>query len=212
MTMSTKKKSETKTEPKERLTSVYIVGVPFTVIYEDKPRSRKDESVLGLLNLPDQTIKIKKDVSDALCSRILMHEMTHGMLYMIGKYKLGNNEQFVQSFALGLSSVFVPRTDKPINKCPKKVNIFEIPYKVALFDDDDFTDFGYLNFDKQVILIDSKVSSEIHRLALVEQVVCAILESLCYQELSEDTAFTRCIAMAICHTLDFKTEEEMKAK
>lgn len=84
---------------------VNICGIPHEVIDVDYIESDNGRCV-GQILYEDCIIKMRKGMNSDYYNQTLIHEMTHGILAMIGRNDLTSDEVFVQSLALAISQSF----------------------------------------------------------------------------------------------------------
>lgn len=84
---------------------VNICGIPHEVIDVDYIESDNGRCV-GQIIYEECIIKMRKGMNSDYYRQTLIHEMTHGILSMIGRNDLTNDEVFVQSMALAISQTF----------------------------------------------------------------------------------------------------------
>lgn len=74
---------------------VNICGLPHEVV--EKEDSFNIDCHFGQINYKDLTIKINKDMPQAIKDETICHEMVHGILVHLGYQEQANDEQFVQA-------------------------------------------------------------------------------------------------------------------
>ena len=84
--------------------TVNICGIPHQIIEKDYIEG--EGCVLGEIEYRSCTIAMRKDQTPELYRQTLIHEMVHGMLVMIGRNDLSDDETFVQTLALAISQTF----------------------------------------------------------------------------------------------------------
>lgn len=87
---------------------IRICGIPYEVTEVDDAFGR---NVQGQIDYNDCTIKIRKDMAEAVKEVALCHEMTHGMLVAIGRNDLAEDEVFTQSLASAINQSFMPKME-----------------------------------------------------------------------------------------------------
>lgn len=88
--------------------SIDILGVIFTV--EEVEVVNKEEARKGQIDYLTNEIKIDKSMPQTLKEQVLMHEIMHAILDLLGFYELAQNENMVQSVATALHHVFKEQT------------------------------------------------------------------------------------------------------
>lgn len=84
---------------------VKICGIPYKIIEKECIESSNGRC-LGLITYDEGTIEIRKGQQPDYYRQTLIHEVVHGMLVMIGRNDLSEDETFVQSLALAISQTF----------------------------------------------------------------------------------------------------------
>lgn len=84
---------------------VKICGIPYKIIEKECIESSNGRC-LGLITYDEGTIEIRKGQQPDYYRQTLIHEVVHGMLVMIGRNDLSDDETFVQSLALAISQTF----------------------------------------------------------------------------------------------------------
>lgn len=85
--------------------TVKICGIPYKIIEKECIESSNGRC-LGLITYDEGTIEIRKGQQPDYYRQTLIHEVVHGMLVMIGRNDLSEDETFVQSLALAISQTF----------------------------------------------------------------------------------------------------------
>ena len=85
-----------------------IMGVQFTV--EEVECVSKDELRKGEVNYLTGEIKLDKSMPDGMKNQVLMHEIMHVILDLLGYDELAADEQKVQGIATALHQVFAAQT------------------------------------------------------------------------------------------------------
>lgn len=83
---------------------VNICGIPHQIIEKDYIEG--NGCVLGEIEYRSCTIAMRKDQTPEMYRQTLIHEMVHGMLVMIGRNELSEDETFVQTLALAINQTF----------------------------------------------------------------------------------------------------------
>lgn len=84
---------------------VKICGVPYEIIDKDYIES-DDGRCVGRITYDECIIEMRKGQHPDYYNQSLVHEVVHGMLVMIGRNDLSNDETFVQTLALAISQTF----------------------------------------------------------------------------------------------------------
>jgi len=84
---------------------VNICGVPYEIIDKDFIESSGGRCV-GMITYDECKIEMRKGQHPDYYMQSLVHEVVHGMLVMIGRNDLSDDETFVQSLALAISQTF----------------------------------------------------------------------------------------------------------
>ena len=84
--------------------TVNICGIPHQIIEKDYIEG--NGCVLGEIEYRSCTISMRKDQTPEMYRQTLIHDMVHGMLVMIGRNDLSDDETFVQTLALAISQTF----------------------------------------------------------------------------------------------------------
>lgn len=85
---------------------VDICGIPHEIIEKECIESDVPGMVLGQIEHSSCTIFMRNNLPPELYRQTLIHEITHGMLVMIGRNDLSEDETFVQTLALAISQTF----------------------------------------------------------------------------------------------------------
>lgn len=83
--------------------NIKILGVSYKI--EQVDYIEKGSERVGEINHPYTTIKLQNDLADTQKERALIHEVTHGILALLGDWELHNNEEFVSRFSSALHQV-----------------------------------------------------------------------------------------------------------
>lgn len=83
--------------------SVKILGVNYEIVQVDY--IEKGSERVGEINHPYTRIKLQNDLSNDQKERALMHEVTHGILALLGDWERHNDEEFVSRFSSALHQV-----------------------------------------------------------------------------------------------------------
>ena len=78
------------------LKKINIMGVDYKIKYVDKVN---DEDGWGQIDNSTTTIRINSSLSKQNIYNTLLHEITHCLLYKLGKPKLSSKEDFVEAFS-----------------------------------------------------------------------------------------------------------------
>lgn len=90
-----------------------ICGIPFTIIEVDEiPADIRGEIVHGEIHHSKSEILLRKSLPKELKDLALVHEWVHGVLVMIGRTDLSDDEILVQNVALAIYKTFDMRGDK----------------------------------------------------------------------------------------------------
>ena len=84
--------------------TVKICGIPHQII--DKEYIEGNGTVCGEITYAECVIRMRAGMNPDYYRQTLIHEITHGMLVMIGRNDLSEDETFVQSLALAISQTF----------------------------------------------------------------------------------------------------------
>lgn len=84
---------------------IKICGIPYKIIEKECIESSSGRC-LGLITYDEGTIEIRKGQQPDYYNQTLIHEVVHGMLVLIGRNELSEDETFVQSLALAISQTF----------------------------------------------------------------------------------------------------------
>lgn len=85
--------------------TVKICGIPYQIVDKECIEGNSGRC-LGLITYDEGTIEIRKGQQPDYYRQTLIHEVVHGMLVMIGRNDLSEDETFVQSLALAISQTF----------------------------------------------------------------------------------------------------------
>lgn len=85
--------------------TIKICGIPYKIIEKECIESSNGRC-LGLITYDEGTIEIRKGQQPDYYRQTLIHEVVHGMLVMIGRNDLSEDETLVQSLALAISQTF----------------------------------------------------------------------------------------------------------
>lgn len=91
--------------------TVKICGIPHTIIEREVIEGNGSGTILGQITYCDCIIEIRKNLPPEMYRQTLIHEIVHGMLTMIGRNELSEDETFVQSLALAISQTFDLKED-----------------------------------------------------------------------------------------------------
>lgn len=84
--------------------TVKICGIPHQII--EKEYIEGNGRVCGEITYDECIIKMRAGMNPDYYNQTLIHEVVHGMLVMIGRNELSEDETFVQSLALAISQTF----------------------------------------------------------------------------------------------------------
>lgn len=84
---------------------VNICGIPHEIVEKDCIESNSGRCV-AMITYENCMIEIRKGMNPDYYRQSLIHEVVHGMLVMIGRNDLSEDETFVQSLALAISQTF----------------------------------------------------------------------------------------------------------
>ena len=84
---------------------VSIFGIPHTVRYAPD-NFKTGDTHFGEIDFAKCEIIINRDMPEEAQRETLIHEIVHGMLVMIGRNDLSDDETLVQSLALAISQTF----------------------------------------------------------------------------------------------------------
>ena len=87
------------------MSKVKICGIPYEIIDKECIESGNGRC-LGLITYDEGIIEMRKGQQPDYYRQTLIHEVVHGMLVMIGRNDLSDDETFVQSLALAISQTF----------------------------------------------------------------------------------------------------------
>lgn len=88
------------------MNKVNICGIPFIIEDKDYISFAERGLCLGLIHHDSGIIEMNKNQSKEIYHQTLIHEITHGMLTLIGRDDLSNDEAFVQSLSLAINQTF----------------------------------------------------------------------------------------------------------
>ena len=92
---------------KKKYRSVQIGARKFKIKYVTSIKEGEME-LAGLYNCNEQTIYIKHpSETRERITEVLMHEITHGILFALGEFELGNDEKFVCKVAALMAQVLL---------------------------------------------------------------------------------------------------------
>ena len=61
---------------------IVINGIKFPIVFvNDIPSESEDELTLGICEYTDPVIKIRKGLDDVVKNRVIIHEITHAMIF-----------------------------------------------------------------------------------------------------------------------------------
>lgn len=89
--------------------TVRICGILHQII--DKEYIEGDGTVCGEITYSECVIKMRAGINPDYYNQTLIHEVVHGMLVMIGRNDLSEDETFVQTLALAISQTFELKTE-----------------------------------------------------------------------------------------------------
>lgn len=92
--------------------TVDICGIPHTIIEKEVIEGNGSGTILGQITYCDCIIEIRKNLTPEMYRQTLIHEIVHGMLTMIGRNELSEDETFVQSLALAINLTFRLRDEE----------------------------------------------------------------------------------------------------
>lgn len=90
--------------------TVKICGIPYQII--EKECIEGNGRVLGEITYDECIIKMRTGMNPDYYNQTLIHEVVHGMLVMIGRNDLSDDETFVQTLALAISQTFELKIDE----------------------------------------------------------------------------------------------------
>jgi hypothetical protein len=90
--------------------TVNICGIPYKII--DKECIEGNGRVCGEITYDECIIKMRAGMNPDYYNQTLIHEVVHGMLVMIGRNDLSDDEIFVQTLALAISQTFDLKGEK----------------------------------------------------------------------------------------------------
>lgn len=85
---------------------VKICGIPHSIKEVDIIESESAGVTQGLITYSEAKIQLKKSLPEELKKSVLYHEVTHGILTLIGRDDLSNDEVFVQNLSMELYKMF----------------------------------------------------------------------------------------------------------
>ena len=89
------------------MNKVNICGVPYKIAEVDEiPSDIRGELVQGQIIYHEGKIYLRKSLPDKLKQSVLYHEWVHGMLVMIGRNDLSDNEELVCNIANAIFGSF----------------------------------------------------------------------------------------------------------
>lgn len=94
----------------QKMKTVKICGIPYQII--DKECIEGSGRVCGEITYDECVIKMREGMNPDYYRQTLIHEVVHGMLVMIGRNDLSEDETFVQSLALAISQTFDLKGEK----------------------------------------------------------------------------------------------------
>lgn len=89
---------------------IKICGIPYQII--EKECIEGNGRVCGEITYDECIIKMREGMHPDYYNQTLIHEVVHGMLVMIGRNDLSEDETFVQSLALAISQTFDLKGEK----------------------------------------------------------------------------------------------------
>lgn len=87
-----------------KLKEIKICGIPHQIV--DVDYIEGNGCVLGEIEYRSCKIALRKDQTPEMYHQTLIHEVVHGMLVLIGRNDLSEDETFVQTLALAISQTF----------------------------------------------------------------------------------------------------------
>lgn len=90
----------------QKMDKYNICGIPHTIIEKEVIEGNGSGTILGQITYCDCIIEMRKNLTPEMYRQTLIHEIVHGMLTMIGRNELSEDETFVQSLALAISQTF----------------------------------------------------------------------------------------------------------
>ena len=94
----------------ETIPVVKICGIPHKIIECDD--AFNIDTHCGQINYGKAEIKINKDLSDEMKQETLCHEIVHGMLVVIGRNDLSNDETLVQCLGNAINQTFTLKMEE----------------------------------------------------------------------------------------------------
>lgn len=89
------------------MNKINICGIPFTISEVDEiPADVKGEIIHGEISHSRAEILLRESLPDELKQLALIHEWVHGVLVMIGRTDLSDDETLVQNIALAINQTF----------------------------------------------------------------------------------------------------------
>lgn len=88
----------------KKMKTIKICGIPYKII--DKECIEGNGRVCGEITYDECVIKMREGMHPDYYNQTLIHEVVHGMLVMIGRNDLSDDETFVQTLALAISQTF----------------------------------------------------------------------------------------------------------
>lgn len=90
----------------QKMEKYNICGIPHKIIEKEVIEGNGSGTILGQITYSECIIEMRKNQPPELYKQTLVHEIVHGMLTMIGRNDLSEDETFVQSLALAISQTF----------------------------------------------------------------------------------------------------------
>ena len=93
--------------------TINICGIPFTIKEVNEiPADVKGEIVHGEISHSRAEILLRESLPDELKQLALIHEWVHGILVMVGRTDLSDDEILVQNIALAIYNTFEIKESK----------------------------------------------------------------------------------------------------
>ena len=96
------------------MNEVKICGIPHKIVEKEVIEGNGSGTILGQITYSECIIEMRKNQPPELYKQTLVHEIVHGMLVMIGRNELSEDETFVQSLALAISQTFDLKEEKEV--------------------------------------------------------------------------------------------------
>lgn len=98
---------------KLKMNIIDICGIPFTIKEVDEiPADIRGEVIHGEISHSRAEILLRESLPEELKQLALIHEWVHGVLVMIGRTDLSDDEILVQNVALAINQTFEIKKDK----------------------------------------------------------------------------------------------------